>query len=226
MLRPVRSSASMGALLVALCVGLTWNYDAGLACPSEDPPADETQPNLHIAVLEGEDGINIIKRKMAVKPVIEVRDRNNLPVAGVAIVFAAPDSGPRVTFAHGSNTFMTTTDASGRAAVSSSKPVGPGNFKIRVEADLHGEVFTTSIAQTNYITAAAAAAAGAGVGAGVGAATASGISATMIAIIGIGVAAAVGVSLALSSKGGGGSKTSSTPTGTIGSPGTPVITAP
>ncbi len=219
MLRSVRSSSPVGALLVALSIGLSCNFDPGLACPPQNPTENETQLNLHITVLQGEDGVNILKTKMAVQPVVEVRDKNNLPVAGVAVVFTAPASGPRVAFAHGSDTFMTTTDANGRAVVSSSKPVGRGSFKIRVQADLHGQVVTTSIAQTNYVTAAAAGVAGAGVGAGVGAAGV-GISTTMMVIIGVGVAAAVGIAVGVAESRGG------APTGTIGGAGSPTITAP
>ena len=171
MLRPVPASAPVGVLLVALTVGLSCNFDSGFACPPQNPTGNEIQLNLHITVLEGEDGVNILKSKMAVKPVIEVRDKNNLPVAEAAVMFMAPESGPRVAFANGSSTFMTTTDANGRAVVSNSKPVGPGRFKIRVKVDFHGQVLTTSIAQTNYVTVAAATSAGAAVGAGAGVAT-------------------------------------------------------
>jgi hypothetical protein len=208
-------------LLVALSIGLACNFNSGFADSPQNATGNETQLNLHITVLEGEDGVNILKSKMAVKPVIEVRDKNNLPVSGVAIVFAAPESGPRVAFAHGSNTFVTTTDANGRAVVSNSKPVGRGSFRIRVQANFHGQTFTASIAQTNYVTAAAATAAGAGVGAGAGAATAgAGISGALIGGIIAGAAAvAVGLGVGLT-------RGSKTPTGTIGTAGSPSITHP
>jgi hypothetical protein len=203
---------------VALSVGLVFNCDFGLADPPQSAAVNQISSELHITVLEGEDGVNILKSKMAVKPVVEVRDKNNLPVAGISIVFTAPGSGPRVAFAQGSNTYMTTTDASGRARVSTSRPIGRGSFKIRVSANLHGQVFTASITQTNYMTAAAATAAGAG-----GAATGAGISAGVIGGIVAGAAAvAIGVAVGLTR----GSKGPSTPTGTIGSAGTPTITHP
>ncbi len=221
MRRPVPRTARKGVLVVALSVGLSCYFDPSLACPPQNPSANETQLGLHINVLQGEDGVNILKSKMAVKPVVEVRDKNNLPVSDATITFLAPDSGPRVAFAHGGNTFMTTTDASGRAVVTTSKPVGPGSFKIKVTVNFHGQVFTASIAQTNYVTVAAATTAGAGVGAGVGAATAgAGISGTTIGIIAVGVAAAIGVGVAVA-KSGGGSKT-----GTIGGAGTPSLGPP
>jgi hypothetical protein len=214
-------------VLLALSVTLAINIDLGPADAAQGQAEKSTTSGLHITVLEGEDGVNILKSKMAVKPVIEVRDKNNLPVADAAVVFLAPDSGPHVTFAHGSNTFMTTTDANGRAAVSMSKPAGRGPFKIKVNVDFHGETLTVTIAQTNYITAAAATAAGAAVGAGAGAASA-GISGTLIGVIVAGVAA-VAVGAAIAATRGGGAKTPTgtmTPTGTIGSAGTPTLSHP
>jgi hypothetical protein len=44
----------------------------------------QSQPALRIVVIEGEDAVNVIQQKTAVAPVIEVRDRNNLPVPGHA----------------------------------------------------------------------------------------------------------------------------------------------
>jgi hypothetical protein len=189
-------------------------------------------PELKIVVLAGEDGVNILKTKTAVKPVVEVRDRNNLPVAGVYVSFTAPDSGARVIFAHGNSTFTTLTDSSGRATVHVMKAMGQGAFKIGVRASFQGHIATAAIAQTNYLTAAAATAAGAGAGAGGaaaggaagGAAAAAGISGTMIGVIAGAVAAGVATAVAVS-KSGGGAK-ASTPTGTIGGVGTPTIGPP
>ena len=38
--------------------------------------------SLRIVVLEGEGAVNIIQQKTAVRPLVEVRDSNNLPVPG------------------------------------------------------------------------------------------------------------------------------------------------
>jgi hypothetical protein len=205
-------------LVVVLSLGLFCYFDPGLACPPQNHTQGNTALDLHITVLQGEDGVNILKSKMAVKPAVEVRDKNNLPVADATVTFLAPESGPRVAFAHGSNSFMTTTDANGRAVVTTSKPVGTGSFKIRVKVDAHGQVGTASIAQTNYVTVAAATTAGAGaVGAGAG----GGISTTMIVVIvGVIVSGVVGGLVALDK---GGSKGASVPTGTIGGAGAPTI---
>ena len=200
---------------------------SGPPLPSPTPAAPpDNASELKIVVLAGEDGVNIIKNKTAVKPVVEVRDKNNLPVAGAYVAFAGPESGAHVTFAHGSSTYSTVTDASGRATVNLMKPVGAGRFKIKVNASFQGQMATTTIAQTNYLTLAAASAAGAGAAAGAGtAAAAGGISGTMIGVIAGAVAAGVAAGVAVS-KSGGGSKTSSTATGSIGSPGSPTLNPP
>ena len=43
---------------------------------------------LHVVVIEGEDAVNIIQQKTAVRPVVEVRDRNNVPVSGAIVAVA------------------------------------------------------------------------------------------------------------------------------------------
>jgi hypothetical protein len=105
------------------------------------------------------------------------------------------------------------------------KPVGQGAFKISIRANFQGRTVTAAIAQTNYLTVAAANAAGAGAAAGAGRAAGGGISGVMIGAIAGAVAVGVGVAVAVS-RAGGGAKTPSTPTGTIGAPGTPTIGPP
>ncbi len=87
-----------------------------------NPSTEQRLPNqdgLTIKVLEGEDGVNIIQKNTAVKPVVEVRDRNNLPVAGATVVFILPDSGPSATFARGSRVLTVRTNSAGRASATS-----------------------------------------------------------------------------------------------------------
>ena len=50
-------------------------------------------PSLRIVVLEGEGAVNIIQQKTAVRPLVEVRDRNNLPVAGATVTFTIGGGG-------------------------------------------------------------------------------------------------------------------------------------
>src|SRR5215467_5627981 len=63
---------------------------ASLAAQSN--PQTAAVPDLTIKVIENEDGVNIIKTKSAVKPVVEVRDKNDLPVASATVLFFLPNS--------------------------------------------------------------------------------------------------------------------------------------
>ena len=121
--------------------------------------AQQRSPNqdaLTIKVLEGEDGVNIVQKNTAVKPVVEVRDRNNLPVAGATVVFILPDSGPSATFARGGRVLTVRTNSAGRASATGMHPVGMGAFNIGVTASFQNQVATATIAQTNFATIAAA----------------------------------------------------------------------
>src|SRR6478672_5979772 len=115
---------------------------------------------LRIVVLEGEDAVNVIQQGTAVAPVVEVRDRNNLPVAGAAVQFtiARTSNAAAVgTFANGQTTVTVTTNAAGRAAVSQLQAVGRGPLRIQVEATFRGQAATATISQTNVPTEAEAA---------------------------------------------------------------------
>lgn len=170
---------------------------------------------LKIVVIAGEDAVNIIQQKTAVNPVVEVRDRNDLPVAGVPVTFAI--AGQNAAFGSGLQTVTVTTNAAGRAAVTGLNPLGSGTVQINVTAASQGQTATATISQTNFATAAAAAQAGATVGtagaagttaaAGAGAAAGGGgLSGLAIAGIvgGAGAAAVVGAKAA-GVLGGGGS---------------------
>ena len=165
--------------------------------------AQNAPPVLRVVVLEGEDAVNIIQQKTAVRPLVEVRDRNNLPVPGALVTFSI-EGGKAATFG-GASTLTVATNAAGQAAVTGLTPSAAGAFQIQVSAAFQGQVATATIAQTNVLTAAqAAAAAGAsgtggassagGGGAGTtsgaagGAAGGGGLTATTIGIVGAAVA--------------------------------------
>jgi hypothetical protein len=156
----------------------------------------QSSPALRIVVIEGEGGVNIVQQKTAVRPLIEVRDRNNLPVSGALVTFTIGGGGQRAAFAGGAQTLTVTTNAAGQAAASGLNAIRSGPFQIQVQAAYQGQVANASISQTNFATAAAAAAAHAGAGAGAGSGgTASGaagggggISAMTIGIVGAAVA--------------------------------------
>ena len=127
--------------------------------------SQDSAGGLKIVVLEGEDGVNVIQQNTAVKPIVEVRDRNDLPVASIAVTFvivAGGNAGGRAgaTFVNNLSQITATTDSAGRATVSSINPVGRDAFKIQVRATYQGQTATTTINQTNFQTAADALQAG------------------------------------------------------------------
>jgi hypothetical protein len=128
-------------------------------------------PALRVVVIDGEDAVNIIQQKTAVRPVVEVRDRNNLPVPGAVVTFSI--QGGASTFG-GASTLTLATNAAGQAAVTGLTPSAAGAFQIQVSAAFQGQVATATIAQTNVMTAAQAAAATAGANGASGASGASG----------------------------------------------------
>src|SRR5262245_19417242 len=67
---------------------------------------------LRIVVIEGENAVNVIQQQTAVAPVVEVRDRNDQPLAGVIVRFAIRNG--KATFG-GAKTLAVTTNAAGRA---------------------------------------------------------------------------------------------------------------
>jgi hypothetical protein len=159
---------------------------------------------LRIVVIEGEDAVNIVQQTTAVAPVVEVRDRNNQPVAG-ALVRLAINQG-RGTFA-GARTLSVTTNAAGRAVATGLTPTGAGGLQIGASATFQGQTVVATITQTNVMTAAEAAAAGAsGTGASGGASGAAGsggggVSGTTLGVVGGAVAG--GALVAVSAAGGG-----------------------
>jgi hypothetical protein len=171
-------------------------------------------PALKIVVIAGEDAVNVIQQRTATAPVIEVRDRNDQPVAGAVVNFAI--RGGRATF-QGARVLSVTTDAAGRAVAAGFTPTASGAVQISASAAFQGQTAAAiTFTQPNVLTAAQAAAAvsGAGASAGGGTATAGagaaggggsaggGLSITTIGIVG--GAAAGGTLIATNLLGPGG----------------------
>src|SRR5580765_5823940 len=98
------------------------------------PASGATQTaDLRIVVVAGEDAVNVIQQKTAVAPIVEVRDRNDLPVSGASLTFTI-GGGHGATFAGGAQTLTVTTNAAGRAAVSALTPLAAGPVQIDVLA--------------------------------------------------------------------------------------------
>ena len=200
------AGASAGALIPASAAQTTAVKSAG----------------LRIVVVAGEDAVNILQQKTAVAPIIEVRDRNDQPVAGAVVNFAI--RGGRATFG-GARTISVTTNVAGRAAAAGFTPTASGAVQISASAAFQGQTAAITIAQTNVMTAAQAAAvssatssggAASGTGAGTGAGSGSGggatagagagggggLSATTIGIIGGAVAGGAVVATQVAGKQG------------------------
>ena len=185
---------AVGVLIVAAVVALI------VAAP---PAMGGQEDSLRIVVIEGEDSVNIIGQGTAVPTVVEVRDRNDLPVAGALVVFLLGGGGT-ATLNSGLSNVVAMTNALGQAAVTVN-PVATGAVQLSVSAAFQGQTAAAAITQTNFATAAAAAAAGAegpgGQGGGGGeTATAGGGggfgTGALLGIVGAGVGAAVAVAAA------------------------------
>ncbi len=178
--RPFRSAALLLAIAAAGLIAANLRGLSGAAQTRTAPTS-----GLRILVVEGEDAVNIVEQKTAVAPIVEVRDRNDQPVAGAVVRFAI--RGGRATFG-GPRTLTLTTNAAGRAAVTTLTPTGSGVVQISATAAFQGQTAAVTIAQTNVMSAAAASGAGASGGAaGAGGAAGSsggGLSVTTVAIAG------------------------------------------
>src|SRR5581483_6291185 len=124
---------------------------AAPACLCANEATNET---LRILVLRGEGFVNNAKKRVAREPIVEVRDRNNRPVAGATVSFLLPTAGPGGSFSNGSTIFRIFTNAKGRAIASGFRPNSIGGaFKINITAAFQGQAGTAAITQTNVAAA-------------------------------------------------------------------------
>ena len=206
--------------------------------PPQTPPNDQEttvvqvpvprENTLDITVVEGDGGSNVVGKRSSVKPAIEMRDEKNQLLEGAVVTFTAPGDGPSVVFSNGLRTVTVMTDSQGRARTPAMRAVNTGSFRIQVAASYKGQMVSTTIAQTNFESAAEAKGkVPSSPDSGdrpVANKKSGGISGTTWAIIlGAGAAAAVGIAFGLGHKG---STSSTTTTATIGGPGTPTVGAP
>lgn len=120
-------------------------------CPvSWTQQASGTSQGLVITILDGEGALNDIRQRTAREPIIEVQDENHRPVAGAAVLFLLPNSGPSGSFADGSQTFSTVTDNAGRAVAHGLHPNGTsGSYEIHVRVTYNGSTAEATIHQKN-----------------------------------------------------------------------------
>jgi hypothetical protein len=170
-------------------------------------------PGIRIVVLEGQGAINNIQQHRAKEPVVQVVDASNTPVFGASVTFLLPDNGASGVFGQTGHMLTMLTDAKGQAVGRGLRPNStPGRFQIRVTTSYHGETASAAIVQINAQPAGAAKGGG-------------GKKFLLLALIG--GAAAGGLVAARSGKSGASQvSTSSSPSGTVLVPGTPVLQPP
>jgi len=131
----------MGAVFCLLAVPAGPTIWAQTASPA---------PKLVISILEGEGALNDIRQRTAREPIVQVEDENHKPIAGAAVVFLLPGTGPSGTFADGTQMFSTVTDAMGKAYAQGLRPNStPGSYDIQVKVNYQGSTAQTTIHQRN-----------------------------------------------------------------------------
>jgi hypothetical protein len=119
------------------------------------PAWGQNPTSLQILIVEGEGAINNVKQRVNREPIVQVEDENHKPVAGAAIIFFLPNSGPGGTFANGTNTLTTTTNAQGQAVARGIRFNNQaGTMEIRVAASYAGQTASAIITQTNVLGSA------------------------------------------------------------------------
>jgi hypothetical protein len=107
-------------------------------------------PTLVITILDGEGALNDIRQRTAREPIVQVEDENHKPIAGAAVLFTLPGSGPGGAFAEGAQTFSTVTDSAGRAVAHGLRPNNvSGSYNIHVRVTFNGSTTETNIHQQN-----------------------------------------------------------------------------
>ena len=180
-------------------VGVLVLFSVLVTISAPAPVTARQEEGLRIVVIEGEDSVNVIGQGTAVATVVEVRDRNDLPVSGASVLFLLGEGG-RATLNAGLSQVSLTTNALGQAAVTVN-PLASGAVQLQVSAAFQGQTATAAIVQTNVATAAgaggaaggAAGTAGAGGGPGGGAGGATGAAAGGGTGGGLGTGGVVGV---------------------------------
>jgi hypothetical protein len=170
----------------------------------DNPQAPAAPARLNLVVVGGNDAINNIKQRTSRDTIVEVQDENHRPVAGAAVAFLLPDSGPGGTFPGGAKSVSLVTNSQGRVVMPRLTANNlSGSYQIRVTASYQGQQASTTINQSN--------AAGT---------THAHVSGKVIAII-AGVAAAGAVTGAVVATRGGGTPTATIAAGGAGALGPP-----
>lgn len=201
--------------MIALKTATTFVMTAALGlfvavhAPGVHAQANDPKPGLLITIIDGEGALNDIRQRTAREPIVEVQDENHKPVAGAAVLFSLPSSGPSGAFAGGAQTFSTVTDEAGRAVAHGLQPNSvSGSYNIHVRVSFNGSTSETNIHQQNISGQSSAAHH-----------ATHAISAKTLAIVLTAAAAAAAVATVLATEGGSSTVITAGPP-TVGGPGT------
>jgi hypothetical protein len=167
---------------------------------------DAPEQQYKLVIVRGENAQNNIKKGRATRPVVEVRDRNNKPVAGALVLFTLPSTGPSGTFVGGGQIASVTTNGAGQASASFTPNAIPGQYKINVSAGSGAGAVAAEIVTVNVLTSAVV------------------TGTTLALILGLVGAGVAGTAVALTRDSGGSGAT--TPAGIRIGPGTGTVTPP
>ena len=201
------AGAACGLLLIA---GIAPALRAQAAAPA-------APHGLVINILSGEGALNDIRQRTAREPIVQVEDENHKPVAGAAVLFLLPGSGPGGTFADGSRALHAVTGADGRASAHGMRPNSQaGSWNLVVQASFAGATATATIHEQNVSGSAS------GSSSSVAGTTvhATHILSTKGLLILLGSAAAAGTVAGILVTRGGNSTTITPGTPTVGAPAT------
>jgi hypothetical protein len=142
----LRQEKTMGEMrMKAAAVAMAWWLAAWPAAGQEARRGD-----LKIYVLQGEQAVNNVRTGAATAPVVEVRDRNDFPVAGAEVTFRTPEAGASAVFEGGRHEYTNRTDAKGQVSAGRMTPNGvEGVFSIQVTAKLGDREGVAVIRQRN-----------------------------------------------------------------------------
>jgi hypothetical protein len=110
--------------------------------------AQNVPAHMNLVVVEGEGATSGVRQRVARDPVVKLEDDDKRPIAGAAVVFALPVSGPSGEFINGTKNLTTVTDENGLAIARGLKTNDvPGKLQIYVTAAYRGLRARTLITQ-------------------------------------------------------------------------------
>ncbi len=122
--------------------------------PGQLPADGDTDPAVHIAVISGHNGVNVIRKRTVAPVVVEVKDHNGAPLSGAIVTFTSPSGGASVVFADEMRSATVVTGADGKASVLDAIARNQGGFNYQISALYHDQMATATIHQINVLSAA------------------------------------------------------------------------